>query len=129
MGCLGLNGAGKTTLIRLVLGLLIPLEETPRSSASTLSATPWRRPTTCLCPGKPISGPPSASPRRYVTRAGPGSRYASYQSELTNRFDLDVTKRVRALSKGNRQKVILIAALMTRADYSSWTSQRAASTH
>jgi ABC-2 type transport system ATP-binding protein len=35
---------------------------------------------------------------------------------LTDRFDLDTSKKVRAYSKGNRQKVILIAALMTRAD-------------
>ena len=32
------------------------------------------------------------------------------------RFDLDPTKKIRAYSKGNRQKVVLIAALMTRAD-------------
>ena len=40
----------------------------------------------------------------------------AYRDELVARFDLDPTKKVRAYSKGNRQKVILIAALMTRAD-------------
>jgi ABC-2 type transport system ATP-binding protein len=40
----------------------------------------------------------------------------AYQVELIDRFGLDVTKKVRALSKGNRQKLILVAALMTRAD-------------
>jgi ABC-2 type transport system ATP-binding protein len=40
----------------------------------------------------------------------------TYQLELIERFGLDVTKRVRTLSKGNRQKLILVAALMTRAD-------------
>jgi ABC-2 type transport system ATP-binding protein len=40
----------------------------------------------------------------------------TYQAELVERFSLDLTKRVRALSKGNRQKLILVAALMTRAD-------------
>jgi ABC-2 type transport system ATP-binding protein len=39
-----------------------------------------------------------------------------YRDELVGRFDLDPSKRVRAYSKGNRQKVVLIAALMTRAD-------------
>jgi polyether ionophore transport system ATP-binding protein len=41
---------------------------------------------------------------------------APYQEELVERFKLDPTKRVRAYSKGNRQKVLLIAALSSRAD-------------
>src|ERR1700747_1965165 len=40
----------------------------------------------------------------------------AYRDELVQRFDLDTSKKVRALSKGNRQKVQLIAALATRAD-------------
>ena len=40
----------------------------------------------------------------------------AYRDELVERFDLDPTKKVRAYSKGNRQKVILIAALMARPD-------------
>jgi ABC-2 type transport system ATP-binding protein len=40
----------------------------------------------------------------------------SYRDELIERFQLDPAKKVRAYSKGNRQKVALIAALMTRAD-------------
>jgi ABC-2 type transport system ATP-binding protein len=39
---------------------------------------------------------------------------ATYRDELIGRFDLDPSKKVRACSKGNRQKLILIAALMTR---------------
>jgi ABC-2 type transport system ATP-binding protein len=39
-----------------------------------------------------------------------------YRDELVDAFELDTTKKVRALSKGNRQKVHLIAALATRAD-------------
>ena len=41
---------------------------------------------------------------------------AAYRDELIERFDLDPAKKVRAYSKGNRQKLMLIAALMTRAD-------------
>ena len=41
---------------------------------------------------------------------------AAYRDELIGRFELDPGKKVRAYSKGNRQKLILIAALMTRAD-------------
>jgi ABC-2 type transport system ATP-binding protein len=40
----------------------------------------------------------------------------SYRDELIGRFELDVSKKVRAYSRGNRQKVLLIGALMTRAD-------------
>jgi ABC-2 type transport system ATP-binding protein len=40
----------------------------------------------------------------------------AYRDELIDRFDLDPSKKVRTYSKGNRQKVVLIAALMTRAD-------------
>ena len=40
----------------------------------------------------------------------------AYRDELIERFDLDPSKKVRAYSKGNRQKVLLIAALMTRPD-------------
>jgi ABC-2 type transport system ATP-binding protein len=39
-----------------------------------------------------------------------------YRDELIERFDLDPSKKIRAYSKGNRQKVLLIAAFMTRAD-------------
>ena len=45
-----------------------------------------------------------------------GGTDKAYRDELVQRFDLDTGKKVRALSKGNRQKVQLIAALATRAD-------------
>jgi ABC-2 type transport system ATP-binding protein len=45
-----------------------------------------------------------------------GEADEAYRDELIRRFDLDPGKKVRAYSKGNRQKVLLIAALMTRAD-------------
>jgi len=40
----------------------------------------------------------------------------AYRDELIERFDLDPSKKVRAYSKGNRQKILLVAALMTRPD-------------
>jgi ABC-2 type transport system ATP-binding protein len=45
-----------------------------------------------------------------------GTVDTAYRDILIERFELDPTKRVRAYSKGNRQKLILIAGLMTRAD-------------
>ena len=49
-------------------------------------------------------------------RPGPGHVDDAYRDALIERFEFDPTKRVRAYSKGNRQKLILIAGLMTRAD-------------
>ena len=51
----------------------------------------------------------------FLARVHGGSDRA-YRDELVDRFELDPSKKVRALSKGNRQKVQLIAALATRAD-------------
>jgi ABC-2 type transport system ATP-binding protein len=45
-----------------------------------------------------------------------GGTDVAYREELVSRFDLDTRKKIRALSKGNRQKVQLVAALATRAD-------------
>ena len=45
-----------------------------------------------------------------------GSVDTAYRDALIERFELDPSKKVRALSKGNRQKLILISALMSRAD-------------
>ena len=44
-----------------------------------------------------------------------GSVDVAYRNELVDRFELDPTRRVRALSKGNRQKLLLVAGLMSRA--------------
>ena len=45
-----------------------------------------------------------------------GSTDAAYRGLLVERFQLDTDKKIRALSKGNRQKVQLVAAFATRAD-------------
>jgi ABC-2 type transport system ATP-binding protein len=45
-----------------------------------------------------------------------GGTDVAYRDQLVKRFELDMRKKLRALSKGNRQKVQLIAALATRAD-------------
>ena len=55
--------------------------------------------------------------RRCTCSAGSRARSTRhYRDELIDRFDLDITKKVRAYSKGNRQKLILVAGLMGRAD-------------
>lgn len=118
VGCLGPNGAGKTTLIRLLLGLLIPTAGRAEifgmdSQRQTVEA--HRR--LSYVPGEASLWPSlsGAETLRLLGRVH-GHVDESYRVELIDRFGLDTTKRVRALSKGNRQKLILVAALMTRAD-------------
>ena len=118
VGYLGPNGAGKTTTIRLLLGLAQPTEGRARSSGSTASASPSRPiGASPSWPGRPTSGRRSPAPRpSHLLGRVHGQVDEAYRDELIDRFDLDPTKKVRAYSKGNRQKVILIAALMVRPD-------------
>jgi ABC-2 type transport system ATP-binding protein len=118
VGCLGPNGAGKTTLIRLVLGLLIPSHgraEIFGLDSRRQAVAAHRR--LAYVPGEANLWP-SLSVAETLSLLGEVHGYAdlAYQSELVERFELDMTRKVRALSKGNRQKLILVAALITRAD-------------
>jgi len=118
VGCLGPNGAGKTTLIRLLLGLLVPTSgraEIFGLDAHHHTVAAHRR--LAYVPGEANLWPAlSVAETLQLLGRVHGDVDLTYQHELVHRFDLDVTKRVRALSKGNRQKVLLVSALMTRAD-------------
>lgn len=118
VGCLGPNGAGKTTVIRLLLGLLIPTKGRAEifgldSRADVIAA--HRR--LAYVPGEANLWPnlSGAETLRLLGRVQ-GSVDVAYRDELVSRFEIDASRRVRALSKGNRQKLLLVAALMTRAD-------------
>ncbi len=118
VGCLGPNGAGKTTLIRLVLGLLIPTggrAEVFGLDSRRDAIAAHRR--LAYVPGEASLWPnlTGAETLRLLGRLQ-GSVDVAYRDELIGRFEIDAAKRVRALSKGNRQKLVLVAALMTRAD-------------
>lgn len=118
LGCLGPNGAGKTTLLRLLLGLLRPTAgraEVFGLDAQRDAARIHRR--LSYVPGE-TSFWPALSGRQTLHLLGRlhGSVDERYRDELIEMFDLDPGKRVRAYSKGNRQKLALVAALMTRAD-------------
>jgi ABC-2 type transport system ATP-binding protein len=118
VGCLGPNGAGKTTLIRLLLGLLIPTRgraEVFGLDAQRDTVAAHRR--LAYVPGEANLWPTlSVAETLRLLGHVQGKVDLAYQALLMDRFSLDPAKRVRALSKGNRQKLILIAALSSRAD-------------
>jgi ABC-2 type transport system ATP-binding protein len=117
-GYLGPNGAGKTTTIRLLLGIHRPT----RGRAALFGLDGWADPVEAHRRVAYVSGEPflwpgmtGAETVEFLARLHGGTDRA-YRDELVQRFDLDTKKKVRALSKGNRQKVQLVAALATRAD-------------
>src|ERR1039458_8205690 len=116
-GYLGPNGAGKTTTIRLLLGLHRPSS----GRAELFGIDAWDDPANAHERVAYVAGEPSLWPSmtsaetfEFLARIHGGVDVA-YPEELVKRFRLDADKKIRALSKGNRQKVQLIAALATRA--------------
>jgi ABC-2 type transport system ATP-binding protein len=118
IGYLGPNGAGKTTTIKLLLGLI----GASAGRAEIFGVDCQRRPAEthrrlAFVPGEANLWPSlTGAETLHLLGRVHGSVDAAYRDELIARFDLDPSKKVRAYSKGNRQKVILIAALMTRPD-------------
>ena len=118
VGYLGPNGAGKTTTIRLLLGLARPTAgraEIFGLDAQAQAVDAHRR--LAYVPGEGSLWPSlTGAEVLHLLGRVQGKVDTAYRDELVERFDLDPSKKVRAYSKGNRQKVLLIAALMTRAD-------------
>jgi ABC-2 type transport system ATP-binding protein len=117
-GYLGPNGAGKTTTIRLLLGLHRPSS----GRAELFGVDAWRDPVSAhrrvaYVAGEPFLWPAltGAETLAYLARLRGGTD-AAYRDALIERFQLDTDKKVRTLSKGNRQKVQLVAAFASRAD-------------
>src|SRR5215467_11532259 len=112
-GFLGPNGAGKSTTLRILLGLLRPDGGTVR----LLGADPWRDSATlhrrlAYVPGD-VSLWPNLSGGEAIDLLGRlrGGVNTKRRNDLLDRFDLDPRKKARTYSKGNRQKVALVAAL------------------
>lgn len=118
VGYLGPNGAGKTTTIRLLLGLLRPSS----GRAEVFGLDCERRPMEvhsrlAFVPGEANLWPSlTGAETLHLLGRVHGRTDDAYRDELIDAFDLDPSKKVRTYSKGNRQKVVLIAGLMTRAD-------------
>src|SRR5690349_8270676 len=111
-GFLGPNGAGKTTTIRILLGLL----RASGGRVSLLGGDPWRE-TAALhrrlayVPGE-VNLWPNLTGGEVIDLLATlrGGFVPARRAELLDRFELDPTKQIRAYSKGNRQKVALVAA-------------------
>lgn len=117
-GFLGPNGAGKTTTIRLILGL-----HKPTAGSGTIFGTDaWRDPVAAHRRVAYVAAEPALWPHLsgeetldFLGRIH-GSVDRAYRRTLVDRFQLEQGRKIRALSKGNRQKIQLIAAFATRAD-------------
>jgi len=112
-GFLGPNGSGKSTTIRVLLGLLRKDEGAVR----LLGGDPWRDAASlhhrlAYVPGD-VSLWPNLTGGEVIDLLGRlrGGLDQQRRNELLDRFELDPTKRGRSYSKGNRQKVALVAAL------------------
>ena len=117
-GLLGPNGAGKSTTIRILLGLL----RSNGGEAKLFGGDPWREATTlhkrlAYVPGD-VNLWPNLSGGETIDLLGSmrGGIDKARRDALVERFELDPTKKGRAYSKGNRQKVALVAALASDAD-------------
>ncbi len=119
-GFLGPNGAGKSTTIRVLLGLLRADSGTVR----LLGGDPWRDAVDlhrriAYVPGDVTLWPNLTGLQAidFLARLrGPDALDTRRRDELIERFELDPHKKARTYSKGNRQKVALVAAFSTGAD-------------
>lgn len=111
-GFLGPNGSGKSTTIRVLLGLL----RSDAGNVRLLDGDPWRDAVAlhrrlAYVPGD-VNLWPNLSGGEAIDLFGAlrGGLNHRRRDELLERFDLDPTKKCRAYSKGNRQKVAIVAA-------------------
>src|SRR4029453_10408303 len=115
-GFLGPNGAGKSTTIRLVLGLLRPISGQARIFDVPADDVERAHRHLAYVPAD-VALWPSLTGREcldLLAGVGPGIDHA-YRDELIERFALELDRRARTYSTGNRQKVALVAAFATRA--------------
>src|SRR6476620_6689102 len=112
-GCLGPNGAGKSTTVRVLLGLL----HADSGDVRLLGGDPWKDAASlhrrlAYVPGD-VNLWPNLSGGEVIDLLARlrGGIDKKRRDELVERFELDPRKKGRAYSKGNRQKVAIVAAL------------------
>ncbi|MGW4909916.1 ABC transporter ATP-binding protein [Streptomyces sp. NPDC004270] len=117
-GFLGPNGAGKSTTIRVLLGLLRP----DSGAAQLLGRDPWKDAVEvhrriAYVPGD-VTLWRNLSGGEVIDLYGRlrGGLDRTRRADLVDRFELDPTKKGRTYSKGNRQKVALVAAFASDVD-------------
>lgn len=117
-GFLGPNGSGKSTTIRILLGLL----RSDGGTARLLGGDPWRDAVELHRRIAYVPGDVSLWPNRtggqaidILSKLRGGVDHAK-RNALLERFELDPTKKARSYSKGNRQKVALVAGLASNAE-------------
>lgn len=115
-GFLGPNGAGKTTTIRTLMGFLRPTS----GKAILLGLDVWREREAVharvgYLPGE-VHLPRDLTARELLERSARlrGRREVTYGAEVAERLELRLTTKLSTLSKGNRQKVGLVLAMMHR---------------
>ncbi|RSM41877.1 ABC transporter ATP-binding protein [Amycolatopsis balhimycina DSM 5908] len=117
-GFLGPNGAGKSTTVRVLLGLL----HADSGDVRLLGGDPWKDAASlhrrlAYVPGD-VNLWPNLSGGEVIDLLGRlrGGLDEKRRADLIERFDLDPKKKGRTYSKGNRQKVAIVAALASRVD-------------
>lgn len=118
LGFLGPNGSGKTTTIRILLGLL----KSDKGTISLFGGDPWKDAVALHKKLVYVPGDVALWPKLTggevidVLSSLTGGLEPERKKRMIETFDLDPTKKARAYSKGNRQKVALVAALASRAE-------------
>ncbi|WP_409489223.1 ATP-binding cassette domain-containing protein [Amycolatopsis sp. cmx-11-12] len=117
-GFLGPNGAGKSTTVRVLLGLL----HADSGDVRLLGGDPWKDAASlhrrlAYVPGD-VNLWPNLSGGEVIDLLGRlrGGLDQRRRKDLVERFDLDPKKKGRTYSKGNRQKVAIVAALASHVD-------------
>ncbi len=117
-GFLGPNGAGKTTALRVLLGSV----RADSGHARVLGRDPWRDITALHAQLAYVPGDvalwPNLTGGEVIDLLGrlQGGHDPARRARLLEMFELDPTKKSRSYSKGNRQKVALVAALASHAE-------------
>jgi ABC-2 type transport system ATP-binding protein len=118
-GFLGPNGAGKSTTLRVLLGLL----RADRGTVRLLGGDPWRDAVAlhrriAYVPGDVTLWPNLTGQQAidFLARLRGNNIDGKRRDQLIERFELDPHKKARTYSKGNRQKVAIVAAFSTYAE-------------